>query len=225
MTDASLPTTRYREYARQQRRDGNLHEAADYYTAEAYGYFMRFRPPPDFVDERAREGKDTHPDPGQLGFGLRALLLAALCYRMSESPDRAVNRSKQGILLVEDLRDNEPIFERTPHQAWCYEAVGDLRLFGDLEGYDDAYAEAECGYEGTDNPIQWQSEYEFEFLIQPLIRLAESVGHDLSDETAEAIRRRSLTERIAYKQREYPDIVAAVLEAGNGTPRNCDWPS
>lgn len=86
MTDPSLPTTRYREYARQQRRDGNPREAADYYTAEAYGYFMRFRPPPDFVEERARQGKDTYPDPGQPGFGLRALLLAALCYRLHGGP-------------------------------------------------------------------------------------------------------------------------------------------
>lgn len=204
----------YVDHARDLLLAGQLTDAASYYTAAAYGNLMRFQRSPTFVEEHGSDGT-TYPVPGQVGKGVRELLLAALCYRIADAPGRAANRSRQGILVVEDLREHDPIFERTTHQGWCYEAIGDLRLFGDLDDHDEAYCEAERRYEGTDNPIQWLAETEFEVLIQPVIRLAESVGRDIPDKTVEDVRRRSLTDRIEYKRTHYPDIVAAVVEAGN----------
>lgn len=211
MTDSDPTPARYEDHARARREAGDFGDAAAYYSAAAHGSIMEFRPAPSFVEDDDR----PFPDPGRLAWGVRAVLLAALCYRLAETPARAANRSELGILVVEDTRDNEPIFERVQHQGWCHEAIGDLRLFGGLDDHDAAYAAAERRYEGTDNPIQWQAEDEFEFLVQPLLRLADSVGHEIPEDTREKIRRRSLIDRIEYKREHYGDVVAAVLEAGN----------
>lgn len=202
---------RYEEHARLLRERGDMTDAAAYYTAAAHGSMVGFQPSPEFVGD----DEVAYPDPGRLAWGVRALLLAALCYRFAETPERAANRSRQGILVVGDARDHEPAFDRDPRQGWCHEAIGDLRLFGGIDDHDAAYTEAERLYEGTDNPISWQAEDEFEFLIQPLLRLADSVDFNISEETEMAIHGRSLIDRVEYKRAHYSDVVAAVLEAGN----------
>lgn len=83
-----------------------------------------------------------------------------------------------------------------------------------LDGYKKSYERAAELYRGTSNPIGWQSESEFEFFMQPLVKFAHSVNYGLDDETEEAIRRRSLMDRIIYKRDHYPEIIEQVLQAG-----------
>lgn len=146
---------------------------------------------------------------------MRRLLLAALCYRLAGAEERAENRCRQGVLVARDLIDNEGDFGgawQPPHVGFCYEIIGDLQLFGELGGHQEAYENALDYYEDVDNHLGWQSEPEFEDAILLFLNLAEEIGYGIDAE--DAVRYESLIERIQHKQTHYPNIVETVLERG-----------
>lgn len=201
----------YETFAGKLRREGELLMAGDYYTAGAYDRIKSFRWSPEYLEEHSPQ----YPNPTYLVWGLQKLLLATLCFRLDGNSDRAENRARQGILIVEDVQQHEDLFQYNPRQGWCHEAIGDFQLVAGIGGYEESYDEAAELYRGIENPISWQSEDEFEFFMQPLVKFANSVDYGLDDETEITIRRRSLEDRIAYKRNHYPEIIDRVLRAGN----------
>lgn len=207
----SKDQTSYGDFANRLRTEEKLETAGAYYTSAAYEGIRDFRWSPDFLIEQSME----YPNVSSFGWGLRELLLATLCYRLDGNEGRARNRAQQGVIIVEDVQQYEELFQNDPRQGWCHEVIGDFRLVAGLAGYDESYKKGAALYQGIENPIGWQSESEFEFFMQPLVMFANSVDYGLDDETESAIRRRSLTDRIAYKRDHYPKIVEQVVRAGN----------
>lgn len=202
---------KYVEYAKVCRERGQYEAAANYYTAAAHGRFLNFRRSPDIVEGGARPESDI----GSFGLGIRELLSAILCYRLGDNPKRARNRCQIGKLLIDDARKFETDFNDVARQGWCHEAMGDLAVFGNLNLEEGAYQTAKELYKDVDDPLGWLAEDEFEFLIQPLFSLADSVGYDLTKSTQTQIRRRSLVERVRFKEDHYSEIIARVINIGS----------
>lgn len=201
-------TNEFHEHAETRRTKSDLMGAGDYYTASMYEELGKFRmlpsdAPPDF---------DILVDPGRIGMGIRELLLSALCYRLGGSAQRAQLRCREGLLVINDVSEYEDSFERPARQGWCYEARGDLKLFGGLDGFETEYESAQRRYEKVENDIGWLAEDEFEFLVQPLLELAHSAGNDIPERE---VRRTSLMDRISFKQSEYQAILDRIIEEGN----------
>lgn len=106
--------------------DGEFAVAGDYYTQAAYQILAH---------NSVRTGHVR-----QIGGGLDRLLRAALLYRVADEVDRCRNRSKQGILIAEDLRDEVVDDER--EQAMLQEYIADFHGIGGLDGADQAYQDA-----------------------------------------------------------------------------------
>ena len=119
-----------------------------------------------------------------------------------------------GILLIDDIRVDEKIFNEDAELGFCNEVIGDLKLVSDIEGSAKSYQEAESYYEQVSNPISWQAEPEFEAAIIPHIDLSTSVGYGLEN-SIESIMYKSLPSRISYKKNHFRDIIERVIEAGN----------
>jgi len=202
----------HREEAESCRTESNHLDAGDHFTAEAHL---------EFGDSR-RVGKETtHSDVADIntstiGLGFKALLRATLSYRLADLPARARNRSRQGILLAEDLREHEPLFDDPARRGLCYELVGDFRLFGDLDGHRSAYEEARERYETyadeSFRQVQWQSEPEFEFPLGVLLELISATDWTIDEETRSGIAYRSLLDRIDYKREHYSTILRRALD-------------
>lgn len=148
---------RYRETAAELREEGRIDTAASYYTSSAFGYLMEFR-------DVENPGTIS---PTKLGYFHRYLFVGTLCYRISGSDTRTERLCRQGVLVFEDVLEFEPQFREPTAEApigLLYEAIGDLRLVGQLNAYDDAYSEAETHYQQVANPP------EFEILIDTMVR-------------------------------------------------------
>lgn len=200
-------TSDFHDYAVARREASDLIEAGDYYTASMYEELSKFQMLPSDIPGDA----DTLVDPGRIGMGTRELLLSALCYRLAGSTERARLRCRKGLLIVDDVAAYEEMFGDPARQGWCHEARGDLKLFGDLDDPEEEYESARNYYEGVENDIGWLGEDEFEFLIQPLLAFAESIGYEVPERE---IRRTSLTDRISFKNLEYPEIIHRVIDEG-----------
>lgn len=200
-------TNKFHEYAVTRREESDRTGAGDYYTASMYRELSDFR----MVPSDAPQDLDTLIDPGRIGMGIRELLLAALCYRLAGSSRRARLRCHEGLVIVDDVAEYEGAFRGPARQGWCHEARGDLKIFGDFKDPTPEYESALKNYERVENEIGWLAEDEFEFLVQPLLALADSTGHTVPERE---IRRTSLTDRISFKQSEYRNIVEEVIDHG-----------
>jgi len=143
-----------------------------------------------------------------LGGGVTDMLAAVVCYRLAGDDERTTRRSKEGILLVEDIRDG--FFADPVQNGLAHELTGDFRLFGNLGGAVEAYSQAVPAYEACDNPIGWAGEPEFDL---PLIlggRIARTVGTSLDSSLFG-----SLTARIEFKQTEFPALFEKLLDVGH----------
>lgn len=200
--------------AQEQRNKGAFDDAGRYYTAAAHGWFMRFRSLPEDLPDSYSVPASS---PKYLGRGVQDILASALCFRLADAPDRCQNRCEQGLLFVNDLLDHQELVQESDEQpriGLLHEMVGDLRLFGDLEGHDDAYRTAQEYYEGVSSQRGWQSEPEFDSQIRTLVELAKSADYGLEKGTERKILHESLTARIEYKREHYPTIIQEVLTDG-----------
>ncbi|USZ71094.1 hypothetical protein [Natronosalvus halobius] len=109
----------------------------------------------------------------------------------------------------------EPVFTTEAQIGLCHELRGDFRLIGGTGNHDDEYALAAERYEKVENDLGWSMESEFEDVIQIPLELADSVGMGVDDDRRNELMYLSLEERIAYKRHTYPEIIDAVVEAGN----------
>lgn len=153
-----------------------------------------------------------------LGSSLYWYLAASLCYRLADDIERAQNRCRQGILVVEDLR--EYVWEERVRIGLTYELEGDFRVLGNLGASDQVYENARERYvtcENTigENVIGWMGEPEFELPMLLFLRAAAASDYDIDFETAAQLRDFSLIDRIEYKRVHFPAIVEQVLDRGH----------
>lgn len=196
--------------AQEKRNNGKFTDAGNYYTAAANGWFMRFW----YLPEDLPESNDIPANSIKyLARGVQDMLAAALCFRLTDSLDRYRNRCKQGVLFVEDIIEYDGLNE-TPRVGLLHEMIGDLKLFGEFDGYDDYYLRAAKQYSNVDSHRGWQAEPEFDSLIRTVVELAKSTNYGLDNRTEEKILHDSLTARIKYKREHFPSIVAEILEDG-----------
>jgi hypothetical protein len=209
----SLPQ-RYAIVAQEQRDRKRFNNAGVYYTAAAHGWFMRFRCLPEDLPDSYNAPANSAK---YLGRGVQDMLAAALCFRLENSLDQCQNRCKQGLLFIEDLLNHDGFaqeIDEKPRIGLLYEMIGDLRLFGEFEDYDDAYLTAKDHYGGVNSQRGWQSEPEFDSLIRTLVELAKSTDYGLDERTEKQILHKSLLDRIEYKRKHYPSIIQEVLTDG-----------
>lgn len=201
--------------AQEQRNSGAFDNAGVYYTAAAHGWFMRFRRLPEDLPDKCSVPATS---PKYLGRGVQDLLAGALCFRLADAPNRCRNHCKQGLLFLEDLLEHDELVQESDEQpriGLLHEMIGDLRLFGDLNTHDNAYAVAEEYYENVDSQRGWQAEPEFDSLVRILVELAESADCNFEEKTKRRILHDSLTARIEFKREHYPTIIENVLTDGN----------
>lgn len=190
---------RYRETAIEHRECTEFVKAGDYYTLAGF--------------EALGAGKFTvapfeHGE-SNTARGLRSLLEATVCYRTVNDKKRAQSHARQGISICRDIQ--EYVVKYDVQKALMNEYVGDFRLIGNLDGFTDAYKEAGKTYRSVENPIGWQAEPSFELNISFFLSLCQATNHDISNSQKALITAESLTERIKYKQKHYPDIIERVV--------------
>ena len=173
---------------------------------------MDFRRLPD--DPTDAEATIPNPRPFVFGYAISDLLAGALCYRLAGATSRCRRHCEQGELTVRDLLD-EAVYTSDARIGLFHEIIGDFRLVGALGDHDEAYEVAAKRYETVDNDLGWSMEGGFEDAIQIPLELAESVGMGVDDDRRNELTYLSLDERIEFKRERYPEIVDAVLEAGN----------
>lgn len=171
-------------------------KAGDYYTFSAYSAI----------------GSSEFEATINLGGGITGLLTASICYRLAGKKDRSKNRCKQGILILEDLRDF--VFKHDVQIGLTHELAGDFQAIGGLNGYEKSYDTAREYYVDCENPFGWMGEAEFELPAIFFLRLAASIDYPLDDQTASEIRNTSLVKRIDYKRENFHAVVQQVIEDG-----------
>lgn len=141
---------RYSDKASKYRDSSEFESAGNYYTLAGY--------------EALSAGEATRApfERGEVNTarGLRSLLEATSCYRIAGKRKRAQNRAEQGILVCRDLQEH--VIDYNAQRALMNEYIGDFRLLGGLDGFDDAYKKARETYASTENPIGWQADPAFE---------------------------------------------------------------
>ena len=191
------------------RRRGDFGAAGDEYTLRAYQQ----------LGNVSLEGAL-----GPLG-SLYYLFYAAGCYRLANAMGRCRNRCEQGFLIVEDLRENiaprgQPDFENAvpAYTGIAHEYAADFRLLGDLGGHDDRYEQAFEQYEiveaasNLSQIIAWNHEPGFHETIQyVLFGTAEAVGEPVPEPIKKDMTL-SLTGRIEYKRRRFPELLDSLFE-------------
>lgn len=192
----------FKEYngkAEEHRGSTEFRKAGDYYTLAGY--------------EALGAGKVTTApfERGEVDTarGLRSLLEATVCYRTARNGTRAQNRAQQGISVCRDLQDS--VIKYDVQRALMNEYVGDFRLVGGLEGFDDAYKVAKETYTSTQNSIGWQADPAFELNMSFFLSLSKATGHDIDSVQKARITAESLTDRVEYKRKYFPDIIENVV--------------
>lgn len=185
----------YVELAKEYRKDGENEEAGRYYTLCAYEILGR--------SELTRR----HDIMG----GIQNMMEAAICYRLAGRSTLMRNRCRQGIAIVEDA--DERVYTEEPLHGAAQELIGDFKLVGRADEYQEAYNRAKEVYEPHEaDSIQWQTEDEFELGWGPFVTVARAVGHEF--EEYGLIRTFSLRARITYKQDHFPKLLEELDERG-----------
>lgn len=155
-------------------------------------------------------------------FGFMYLLRAALCFRVAGEDERAVNRSRQAIIIAEDYRDH--IYEYDMQVAMIQEMIGDFRVVGDLNGYESDYEHAQDIYISgeCDSAFGWENEPISDAVTFGFLWAADNAGVDLNrrDITGDNPDDREwLAHRPTVKQGRFPEIVERLVERDELDPR------
>ncbi|SFL45655.1 hypothetical protein SAMN04487950_3838 [Halogranum rubrum] len=151
-------------------------------------------------------------------FGLFAdySLAAILCYRLVESK-RVPFLREQVQSIVKEFQQFEIPHSNLwypAHQGLCDEILGDVVIYSGESGAIEHYDAAFKIYENTENHLGWQSEFEFDFLIQPPVSLADQVGVELTQRKREEVTRTDLCSRISWKKEYLSEIIRDTLAQG-----------
>lgn len=158
------------------------------------------------------------------------LLCAGLCYRMADQMDRCHNRSRQGVLIAQDLRDGafqddalRGLRDETDAlEGLSYEYIGDFRILGSLGNHEKAYDRAAACYDRVDDHLAWNSELEFTEPLLFVTNLVEYLGYPVDSELVDAAESTSLHARLEFKQATLPDVLEQVCDAGHWSPERED---
>lgn len=175
----------------------NWEKAGDYFTLDCYESL----------------GESGFADRQLIANGLTSLLWACLSFRLSGDQQRWENHCKQGILIVNDLR--ETFFTDDIQKGLAHEVAGDFRTIGGLDGYDECYEKAMEYYTDYEYPTGWMGEPEFVLIGRVFVRIAWSAEFDIDDQTVNQIVNQSLIKRIKYKRAYFTDIMKQILQKGS----------
>jgi len=204
------PQSERAEYARKLRHNGEFTEAAFYYLAAAQGWFMRSRNVPG---DNMGEYSLAH-----FGYGIQDLTAAILCCRIAEKPELSNDFCEIGIINTRLLRDHDPTFQEADSKAYrgLFEEIhGDFSILGNLSDSNQHYTRATSIYKDVENHRNWQAESEFHSTIQTVLELGDSAGIEITESERSQIEYESLTKRVMFKQKHYPEIIKGVLQNGN----------
>lgn len=158
------------------------------------------------------------------------LLCAGLCYRLGNRMDRCRNRSRQGVLIAQDLR--EGAFrgdalrglrdEADALEGLSYEYVGDFRVLGSLSEHEVAYDSAAACYDRVEDHFAWNTEREFSESLLFVTNLVEYLDYPADSTVMDAAESTSLHARLEFKQTTLPDLLEQVCEAGHWSPARED---
>lgn len=214
----------YKDFAREQRQQGNLTVAGAYYVSTAHGYLMRFRRKPSWGNDDSMEDHIGEEEPLSsswfrrstgLGPGMRYMIAGGLCFRLGDAMERCRSCCRQGILFLQDVLDHEDTHMASPQIGIYHEMIGDLRLIGELGDHESSYESARERYRTSEHDLGWSMEDDFDDMMHYVLELADSVDYGISEDTWEQIYRLSLEERIRFKREEFPQIIEHVIEDGN----------
>jgi hypothetical protein len=196
---------RYRDDAEESRESGDFAEAGHRYTAAGYEILGHA----NYAQEPFERGQvDTT-------YALISMLSATLCYRLSGDLARSNVRGKQGILLVEELRDH--VVRYDAQRGVMYEYIGDFRLVADSGDWESAYDEAEEYYVDVENVIGWRAEPEFEMNLGFLFDVASQADYGIDRRIKDDLKTSALERRIEFKRDHFMDIVSELVpEERNG---------
>lgn len=155
---------------------------------------------------------------------------AATCYKLSEAQSRAENRAKQGILGLEDVRNN-----MIEHPAWIglsWELEGDLQVIANLSGVDEAYETALTYFREVElscnesEILSWCTEPGFNETSLYVTELAVGVGIDLElSDLRLKDEQPSLIKRLEYKRERLSTLLEQLEDQGEWRWENHSLPT
>lgn len=188
------------ERAVHEREAGNSLEAGEYYTAAAF---------------QSAGNVPIYPSPGG---AVKHFLEAATCYRIAGRMDRCRNRCRMGVLWAEDLSDRAlsgTMPERDIHHAdrggW-QEAIGMLRLVGDLDGVEEAYERAFEVFEAAGDPASHRAEIPKTTLYTWFTSIEQAATQDVRGMSFR--REQSYIEYANYVRERIPEYLEVLEEQG-----------
>lgn len=198
-----MTMTRARELesqADERRKGGKYREAAEAYEAAAFECLG------DSPGSKAG---------GTVSSGAELLLEATLCYALAGHESERANRAQIGVLIarnaVDHLKDRDfpSKYDEAKVGAW-YEFIGDFKLIGGLEDYDEWYDRAQQVYLDSDDPSSTLAEQAHLNLFKFFRLTRRGVG--ISDPQVCTSNEPTLTEWLSKKQSELPSDLNVLLE-------------
>lgn len=184
-------------------------DAGEAYTLAAYGELAGY-------EHHHREAFDPDAQ-GWAGYGLQALLLAAVCYRVAGDETRATRRAAEARAVAADQRDS--VLDAAVDRAACEAYVGDAHvLAGDEEAAAAAYDRAAAGYEaaGVEDPASATTRPLLQAGTDLLLQL--SRPEDVSWADIHGTGGDALARRVRFRRSRVPEMVAARVDAGRLHP-------
>lgn len=183
------------KHAENQQEAGNFESAGEYYGLAAFASY-------------AESGYSLDKLGGSpIGRTMYYLLTSATCFRVAQANERSQLRCKQGILMLEELRDFST--ERDPEIGILWETIGDLEIIGELNGYEDSYAKAALHYQNIGYDSNWAAEPPFDRSYRFFEKLLEIAEYELEDYLEPKFNH---MERLNFKRTRFPEIVKDAVE-------------
>lgn len=217
------PRSEFVSIARNARRNHQYKKSGEYYSLAYYAYLTA-----------AWDERRTH-DLGYLRMGslLQPFVwaeYAATCYKVANGGRRSVNRVKQGLLALDDIRENV-----IDHEAWVglsWELEADLRQIAELSEVEAAYTTAMKNYrvvESNSNDseiLSWTSEPGFNEASLFVVALVEGVGENIDITNLRTENNQpSLAKRLEFKQDNLARLLEQLMNQGKWQWMDHQFPS
>lgn len=197
MTTATATT--YRERAEERRDLDDSNHAGELFTLAAYEYLGDCEYP---------EGRGLSSATA-LGDAIYCLQSAAVAFRRADRVERAESRCRQGILILEDVREHVSSYRAI--DGVLTECLADFQVLASIDDPDATYDEAVTYYDGVSEPERWQSEPIFQSTIHVLVSLA-AEGDEPIPESTQLDVMHSFEDRVELKRDRLPRVLDALSD-------------
>lgn len=186
-----------RDCAEKQRSERDFQSAAQSFTLAAYEYLGDCEYP---------NGRGLSSGT-MLGDAIYCLQSAAIEFHKAGTVERAQNRCRQGILILEDFREH--VSEYDAIDGVLTECIADFQLIASIDDPSGTYNTARSIYADVDEPSRWQSEPVFQSTIHFLVELGRHVDMPISESTQVDVMR-SFDDRVSLKEQRLPQLLAEI---------------